>query len=102
MFSGASVLLFAQRKWRNSSCCGFPSGKGPGYGGTWHCPPLRDAESHQESLRTLQSQNHPGSIERAVLSRAELIRDPCHSDLKCSEQPQWFGEKQKHQLAEGA
>lgn len=59
-------------------------------------------ESHQESLRTLQSQNHPGSIERAVLSRAELIRDPCHSDLKCSERPQWFGEKQEHQLSEEA
>lgn len=88
MFSGASILLSAQRQQRNSSFCGFPCGKRPGYGGTWHCPPLRDAESHQDPLRTLQSQNHPGSRDRAVLSRAE--------------QPQWFGEKQKHQFAEGA
>lgn len=57
-------------------------------------------ESHQDPLRTLQSQNHPVSRDRAVLSMAEFIRDPCHSNLECSEQSQWFGEKQKHLLAE--
>lgn len=47
VFSGASVLLSAQRQQRNSSCCGFSCGNGPGYGDTWHCPSLslRDAES---------------------------------------------------------
>lgn len=62
----------------------------------------RCKESHQGPVRTLQSQNHPVSRDRGVLSRAELIRDPCHSDLECSEQPQGFGEKQKCLLFEEA
>lgn len=96
MLSGASLLLFAQRQQRNSSCCGTPSGKGPGYGGSWHCPPLRDARS---LTRTLSGHCSPRPILAAQiglffpgLTSSEIHG---HNNLECSEQPQWFGEKQK-------
>lgn len=66
----------------------FPVEKGLDMGVLGTASLERCRESHQDPLRTLQSQNHPGSRYRAGLSRAELIRDPCHSNLEWSEQPQ--------------
>lgn len=39
--------------------CHFPSGKWPGYGGTWHCPPLRDAKG---LIRTFSGHYSPRTI----------------------------------------